>query len=73
MYSSFVRNAILHASGTWPLTKPDLKRLRHNDTAMIRQFCNVKSEDVAITRSNKLMAQLEIDDLDVKALLVRTC
>ena len=65
VYSSFVRNAILHASGAWPLTKPDLKRLPRNDRSMIRPFCNVKSENVAITRSNNQMAQLEIDDLDV--------
>ena len=32
---------------------------------MIRQICNAKSEDVASIRSNKLLPQLEIDDLDV--------
>ena len=32
---------------------------------MIRQICNVKSEDVATIRSNKLLAQFEIDHLDV--------
>ena len=30
-----------------------------------RQICNVNSEDVATIRSNELLAQLEIDDLDV--------
>ena len=65
VYSSCVRNAMLHASETWSLTKPDLQRLQRNDSAMIRQICNVKSEDVATIRSNELLAQLEIDDLNV--------
>ena len=56
---------MLHASETWPLTRPDLQRLRCNDRAMIRQICNVKPKDVATVCSNKLLAQLEIDDLDV--------
>ena len=55
---------MLHASETWSLTKPDLQHLQRNDRAMISQICNVKPEDVAI-RSNKLLAQLEIDNLDV--------
>ena len=32
---------------------------------MIRQICNVKPENVAAVRSNKLLAWLEIDDLKV--------
>ena len=64
VYSSCIGNVILHASETWPLTKPDLQCLQH-DRAMIRQICNVKSVYVATIRSNKLLAQLEIDDLDV--------
>ena len=32
---------------------------------MIRQICNVKPENVATIRSNKLLAGLEIDDLEV--------
>ena len=62
VYSSCFR--MLHASETWPLTKPDLKRLQRNDRAIIRQNCNVKSDNVATIRSNELLAQLEIDDLD---------
>ena len=65
LYSFCVRNAMLHASETWPMKKPDLQRLRRNDRAIIRQVCYVKSEDVAIFRSNVLFAQLIIDDLDV--------
>ena len=65
VYSSFVRNAMLHASQTWPLTRPDRQRLWHNDRPITRQACTVKPEDVATIRSNELLARLEIDDLDV--------
>ena len=65
VYSSCVGNGMLHASEIWPLTRPDLQRLRSNDRAMIRQFCNMKPENVATVRSNVLLARLEIDDLDV--------
>ena len=56
---------MLHASKTWSLTKPDLQHLQCNDRAMISQICNVKPEDVATIRANKLMAQFEIDCVDV--------
>ena len=39
VYSSCVRSAMLHASETWPLTKPSLQPLQRNDRAMIRQIC----------------------------------
>ena len=42
------------------LDKPDLQHMQRNDTAMISQICNVNPEDVATTRSNKLLAKLEI-------------
>ena len=42
VYSSCVRSAMLHASETWPLTKPNLQRLQRNDRAMIRQICIVR-------------------------------
>ena len=51
VYSSCVRCAMLHASETWPLTKPSLQRLQRNDRAMIRQICNVKPQDTANIRS----------------------
>ena len=35
VYSSCVRSAMLHASETWPLTKPNLQHLQRNDRAMI--------------------------------------
>ena len=56
---------MLHARETWSLTKPDLQHLQRNDRAMISQICNVNPEDVSTTRSNKLLAQLEIDYLDL--------
>ena len=65
VYSSCVRSAMLHASETWPLTKPSLQRLQQNDRAMIRQICNVKPQDTAIIRSTELLARLGIEDLDL--------
>ena len=50
---------------TWPLTKPNLQHLQRNDKAMIRQICNVRLQDVVTTRSNELLAQLGIEDLDL--------
>ena len=58
VYSSCVPNVMLHASETWPLTSPDLQRLRCNDRAMIRQICDMKPENVATVRSNELSARL---------------
>ena len=51
---------MLHASETWPLTKPNLQR---NDRAMIRQICNVRPQDIVTTRSNELLVRLGIEDL----------
>ena len=65
MYSSCVWSAILHASETWPLTKPNLQHLQRNDRAMIRQICNVRPQDIVTIRSNELLARLGIEDLDL--------
>ena len=65
VYSSCVRSVMLHASETWPLTKPNLQRLQRNDRAMIRQICNVRPQDIVTTRSNELLARLGIEDLDL--------
>ena len=65
VYSSCVRSAMLHASETWPLTKPNLQRLQRNDRAMIRQSCNVRPQDIVTTRSNELLVRLRIEDLDL--------
>ena len=63
VYSSCVRSAMLHASETWPLTKPNLQRLQRNDRAMIRQICNVRPQDIVTTRSSELLVRLGIEDL----------
>ena len=55
VYSSCVWSAMLHASETWPLTKPNLQRLQRNDREMIRQICNVRPQDIVTTRSNDLL------------------
>ena len=60
VYSSCVQRAMLHASETWPLTKPSLQRLQRNDRAMIRQICNIKPQDTANIRST----ELSTEDLD---------
>ena len=56
---------MLHASETWPLTKQNLQHLKPKNRAMIRQICNVKPQDTVTTRSNELLAQLGIEDLDL--------
>ena len=65
VYSSCVQSAMLHASKTWPLTKPNLQHLQRNDRAMIRQICNVRPQDIVTTRSNEVLVQLGIEDLDL--------
>ena len=65
VYNSCVRSAMLLASETWPLTKPNLQRLQQNDRAMIRQICNVSPQDIVTTRSNELLVRLGIEDLDL--------
>ena len=63
MYSSCVRSAMLHASETWPLTKPSLQRLQRNDRAMIRHaMSNHKTLPV---RSTELLSWLGVEDLDL--------
>ena len=56
---------MLHASETWPLTKPNLQRLQQNDRAMIRQICSVRPQDIVTTRSSELLVGLGIEDLDL--------
>ena len=65
MCTAHVQWAMLHASETWRLTKPVLQHLQQNDTAMIRQICSVKPQDIVTTRTNELLARLGIEDLDI--------
>ena len=50
---------MIHASETWSLTESDQQHFQRYDRAMISQICNVKPDDVATIRSNKLLVQLE--------------
>ena len=63
VYSTCVQSAMLHASETWPVTKPCLQHLQRNDREMIRQICNVKPQNTATIRSIELFARLGIEDL----------
>ncbi|XP_048759236.2 uncharacterized protein LOC125668844 [Ostrea edulis] len=65
VYNTRVRSAMLHASETWALTKPNLHHLLRNDRAMIRQICNIKPEDMATVGSTELLGRLGIYDLDL--------
>ena len=65
VYSFCVRSAMLHASETWPLTKTNLQHLQPNNRAMIRQIWSIKPEDEAKVRSSKLLAKLELEDLNL--------
>ena len=65
MYSFCVWSAMLHVSDTWLMTKPKLRCLQRNDRAMIRQICNVNSQDIVTIRSNELLAQLGTEHLDL--------
>ena len=56
---------MLHASKTWPLTKPNLQRLQRNDRAMIRHIYNVRPQDIVTTSFKELHARLGIEDLDL--------
>ena len=40
---------------------------------MIRQIFNVKPQDIVTMRSNELLAQLGIEDLDLMLKVVRLC
>ena len=65
VYSSCVWSAMLDASETWPLTKPNLQHLQQNDRAMIRQICDVRPQNIVTTRSKELLVRLGIEDLDL--------
>ena len=47
-----------HASETWLLTKPNSLPLQGSNWAMIRQICNIKSEDMVSVRSRELLVKL---------------
>ena len=55
---------MLHGSETSALTKVDLQRLQRNDRAMIRQVCGVKPQEVSQVRSQDLLDELGLLDLE---------
>ena len=65
MCTALVWSPMFHTSEMWLLTKPNLQHLQQNDRAMIRQTCNVKPQDIVITRCNELLAGLDNEDLDL--------
>ena len=58
-----MQSAMLNASGTCPLTKPNLQHMQQNDRVVIRQICNVKLQDIVTIRSNEVLALLGIEDM----------
>ena len=75
VYSSCVWSAMLHASETWPLTKPNLQRLATDKAKLPASATEWQGNDQTDlqcqasrhchTRSNELLAQLGIEDLDL--------
>ena len=63
VYSSCVRNVMLHAAETWAMKVDIPNRLRRNDRAMICWICNVRAKDEV--SSDSLLTKLGIQDLDV--------
>ena len=47
------------------IDKANLQRLQRNDRAKIRQFCNVRLQDIVTTRSTELLVRLGIEDVDL--------
>ena len=45
LYSACVRSVMLYGSETWPVKEEDVIKLEKNDVWMVRQMCNVRSED----------------------------
>ena len=73
VYSFCLLSAMLHVSETWLSTRPNFLRLQCNYRVMIRQICKIKPKDVATERSRKLVAKLELEDLDLILKVRRLC
>ena len=61
-YNSCVRNVLLYASETWPVTSVDIARLARSDHAMIRWICASKLSDREPVKS--LRARLGLASVD---------
>ena len=55
------------------MTKTNLQCLQGNDRTMIRQICSIKPGDVATVRSSELLAELELEDLNLILREIRLC
>ena len=64
VYSTCVKNVMLHAVETWAMTAATQNSLWHNELAHIHWFCNVKVRDEFILDS--LLSKPGIQDLDVE-------
>ena len=64
MYSTCVKNVMLHAVETWAMTAATQNSLWHTELAQIHSICNVKVRDEFIQDS--LLSKPCIQDLDVE-------
>ena len=69
MYSTCVKNVMLHAVETWAMTAATQNSLWRNELAQIHWICNVKVRDEFIQDS--LLSKPGIQDLDVEPLTSR--
>jgi len=61
LYSSCVRNSMLHGSETWPVRKENEVALQQAEMRMVRWMCTVKVKDRV--PSKELRERLGIDDI----------
>ena len=60
LYSSCVRNSMLHGSETWPVRKENVVALHRAEMRMVRWMCSIKAKDRF--PSDKLRDRLGIRD-----------
>ena len=61
LYSSCVRNSMLHGSETWPVRKENVVALQRAEMRMVRWICGIKLKNRF--RSKELRERLGIDDI----------
>ena len=61
LYSSCVRNSMLHGSETWPVRKENVVARQRAEMRMVRWMCGVKLKDRLA--SKELRERLDIDDI----------
>ena len=65
VYSSYIPECNAQCKRDLALDKARSTTFTGNNRTIVRQICNVKPEDLPTVRSYKLLAQLEIDYLNV--------